>query len=73
MNMARALVLTVWKSPDGRWWCRMSISAEDAQAVIMEALTEESSGAAGFDRAGFQALLARRLARRALRPPVIND
>jgi hypothetical protein len=51
----------------------MTLRTEEARAVIMEVLDAETAEIPGFDRAAFQSLLTRRLARRASRPPVIDS
>jgi hypothetical protein len=72
MELRNTISALAWKAPDGRWWSRIEITAEDAEPAIMEAVDALTAELAGFDRAAFQKLLARQLAKRSRRPLVVD-
>jgi hypothetical protein len=79
LELRNTISVRAWKAPDGRWWSRMEIASGNAETAIMEAVDAERAAAeaagtadTGFDRAAFQTLLARRLAKRAP-PPLVVD
>jgi hypothetical protein len=62
-----------WRAPDGRWWSRIAMDNENAEPAIMEAVDALTAELAGFDRAAFQKLLVRRLARGTKSPLVVDN